>query len=196
QLRAEMPERWHINAYAQQDTEVGPKPTLIAIESNPGISWYRPDAAKDPTDEPPPAGLESWGTVRYYEGPAVWTVPIDVSAEAEPGPLTIKGMLGYHACEGLDRCEATPVGIAFEATLHVGETTESDPAPVKFSKERYKAVADFAKTVEPSAADAPAFTLGNLEIVEFGGKTATSLRYVLLAALAGGLLLNLMPCVL
>src|SRR5690606_34169775 len=38
QLRAEMPERWHINAYAQQDTEVGPKPTLIAIESNPGIS--------------------------------------------------------------------------------------------------------------------------------------------------------------
>ena len=197
-LRAEMPKDWHVNAYAASDSAIGPKPTLIALEPTAGMAWYQPEPAKAPTEKPSP--VESWGPQRYHEELAVWTVPIEVAADAAPGSIKIAGKLAYHACEGEERCELHPIGISFTTTLDVGETPATGPTPVTLTQGTYEATADLAASSAPSLSAVggiPGLATGDLQIIEFGGGTgATSLPYVLLGALAGGLILNLMPCVL
>lgn len=197
QFRAEMPQNWHINAYAKSDPNQGAKPTLIALEESEAYKWAEPDPAKSPTEKPSP--VPNFGPLRYHEELAIWTVAIDIPADAKAGPIEIEGKLGYHACEGSDRCEAQPIGIEFRTTLHVGETTQPGTASVSFTASDYDQVAKLADRSAPTASMAPGIpglTTGDLRIIEFNGAATTSLTYVLVAALAGGLLLNLMPCVL
>ncbi len=196
QLRAEMPKNWHINAHASSDPASGPKPTLIALETTEGIKWSQPEPAQAPTEKPSP--VKGWGPMRYHEELAVWTVPIEVAADAKPGPIKIAGKLAYHACEGDARCELHPIGISFTTTLEVGEAAQAEAASVNFTKSTYDATAQLAEAVAPSlSAGILGLITDDLRIVEFGGGSRpTSLPYVLFFALVGGLILNLMPCVL
>ena len=179
---------WHIYAWAARDDGHGSKPTLITLTPQPGITIGEPttDAAIN-TDNSVP----EFGEMRFHDGSVTWKIPITVPATAAAGVREISGLIGYQACEtrgdNMGTCEL-PKGARFKATLNVGGTGAAAVAPVTFSPATYKETA-VASSAAPS---------GNRQsqIPPASSTASTSLILILAAALLGGLILNLMPCVL
>jgi thiol:disulfide interchange protein len=217
-------EYWHVYARADRDDQPGPgsKPTLIAFESTSGLLLGRPttDVAIKTDDSVP-----GFRTQRYHEGPVTWTVPIEIPAGTPPGDYAIRGIVGYQACEagpeGLGSCES-PTAVRLQTTVTIGETASAAAGRFTFEPAKYndaKAVAagwtgspvETGLAVTPSAeADSPAtspfaslqspgpspqsapYDLERVVVIEPIG----SLGYYMLLAFVGGIILNLMPCVL
>lgn len=198
-LRAEMPEGWHINAYDKEASSRANQPTLIAMKPNDGFSFYYPERRTKVIEKESP--IEGFGMLRYHEGLAMWAVPIDAVTELQAGEYTLEGWLGYQACEitegGLGTCELSK-GAKFTAKLTVGDAGGSKPATISFSPAKYKEAASVASEVADTLQVATKAT-DNLKIIEFTGSSNAGnlgLASMLGAALVGGLILNLMPCVL
>lgn len=197
-LRAEMPANWHINAYAKNDAKSGNKPTLIAVKPADGLTFYQPQRRTELTEKPSP--VEGFGLQRYHEQQAVWVVPIDVLTEMNPGEYAISGLIGYQACEaneqGLGSCELQK-GIQFSAMLKIASQGSPEPGTVSFKPAKYADAAVLASKIAPELVVASGET-GRLQIIEFGESVVGDLGLIgmLGAALLGGLILNLMPCVL
>lgn len=198
-LRAEMPAGWHVNAYEPEVSSPTNQPTLIAFEPDDGFHFYYPQRQTEVIEKESP--IEGFGMLRYHEGAAVWAVPIDAVTELQPGEYTLEGLLGYQACEvtegGLGTCELSK-GAKFTAKLTVGDAAAASPAAVAFQPAKYKEAADTASQVA-STLQVAGSASDNLKIIEFTGASAASnlgLLGMLAAALVGGLILNLMPCVL
>ena len=214
-LSAEVSAGWHVYAYSPRDDQAGSKPTLIAIGRTSGLVPHRPatDAEVKVDDSVP-----TFGTMRYHEGTATWTTRLDVPSSAPPGEYRITGLIGYQACEsseaGGGSCEF-PQAARFESTLKVGGVADDEPAPVNFAPaENYNVVAaaaavfaDFldgqsstaaASATSRAAEDQPAMRSAeqyDLELVNIE-QADRSLAYYVALAFIGGLILNLMPCVL
>lgn len=197
-LRAEMPPRWHINAHAVTDSKPGNKPTLIALKPADGFTFYHPERRTELTEKASP--VEGFGLQRYHQEQAVWVVPLDVLTEVKPGEYAIEGLVGYQACEaneqGLGSCELHK-GVQFKSTLKVGADGSSKPGTVSFTPAKYSDAAALASKTAPDLAVATKAN-GNLTIIEFGESSVGDLGLIgmLGAAVLGGLILNLMPCVL
>jgi thiol:disulfide interchange protein/DsbC/DsbD-like thiol-disulfide interchange protein len=186
---------WHIYAYADRDDHPGSKPTLLAFEQISGLKAARPTTATAVTTDD---SIPEFGTMRYHQGPVTWEVPITVPSDMKPGEYPITGAIGYQACEtrddGMGSCEL-PKAAQFQTTLAVGGAAGSAARDLSFTPATYKEAADVAarwasdwKGTSPlAAATLPA--LGP-------GSPSTSIFVVLAAALLGGLILNVMPCVL
>jgi suppressor for copper-sensitivity B len=189
---------WHVYAYADRDDLPGSKPTLIALGQASGLTFGRPvTGAPVVTD----ASVPEFGTMRYHKGEITWRVPIQVPADAKPGAHLIVGNVGYQACEtrddGMGSCEL-PRGARFEATLNVGEPGVIAPAPLAFSPATYKDAANTANTWASHWVDGIAVAESAPATVTpaRAARSSTSLVLILGAALLGGLILNVMPCVL
>jgi suppressor for copper-sensitivity B len=197
---------WHIYAYADRDDHPGSKPTLIAFEQLSGLKATRPaTSATVTTDDSVP----EFGTMRYHRGAVTWEIPLDVPADAKPGEFPISGVIGYQACEtrddGLGSCEL-PKAVKFTATLKVGDVPGSATPMLTFTPTTYKDAAAIAAswapawsgdtTVTPQTLAAgprsPAYDLSRIEVKDTEG----SIAYYILLAFVGGIILNLMPCVL
>jgi thiol:disulfide interchange protein len=220
---ATLPEGSRIYAHSDRDTKKGTKPVLIAVERASGLLPRRPttDAPMKIDNSEP-----NFGVMKYHEGEVTWTVPIDVPQNAPPGSYTINGLLGYQSCglneEGREFCEF-PQAVRFEATLDVAPTRVTSPAPINFATGgKYADAADAAETfavslgipspnatappanitAQPSSplkdGQSPALTVGesyDLARVQID-KSTNSIGHYIALAFVGGLLLNLMPCVL
>jgi thiol:disulfide interchange protein/DsbC/DsbD-like thiol-disulfide interchange protein len=214
EFTATLPEGSRIYAYADRDDRLGTKPVLIAIDRASGLVPHRAaTGAPVKTDDSVP----QFGSMRYHEGTVKWALRVDVPKDSPPGENAITGVLGYQSCEyrddGKNVCEL-PQGIRFEANLRVGNEAGEAAAPITFTPAQYSEVARVAATfanflegqstaatatsAERAADDTPVLTAGNqydLELVQVetdGG----SLAYYIALAFVGGLILNLMPCVL
>jgi thiol:disulfide interchange protein len=203
------PPDWHIYTYADRDDQPGSKPTLIAFETLSGLKAERPTTSAAVTTD---SSIPEFGTMRFHQGPATWRIPVEVPADTQPGDYAIRGVVGYQACEtradGLGSCEL-PKAVAFRATLAVGDAPSSATEPLEITPATYKEAAAVAASWSPawdggasSAATAgvtsaaasagQAYDLARIEVKE----TAGSLAYYILLAFVGGIILNLMPCVL
>ena len=199
---------WHIYAYADRDDHPGSKPTLIAFEQLSGLKAARPATTAAVTTD---NSIPEFGTMRFHKGPVTWDVPIEIPPDTKPGEYPIAGVIGYQACEtrddGLGSCEL-PKAVKFATTLLVGGIPGSATPALTFTPATYKdaaaAAANWAAAwsgdssttaTSPSPApspQSPPYDLSRIEVKETSG----SLAYYILLAFVGGIILNLMPCVL
>ncbi len=150
--------------------------------------------------------------IEYHLGKVKWSLPIEVPTSVMPGKLSIAGLIAYQACD--DKSCLQPQALSLSAELLVsvdvaGESTDAAnlPAVVLVSAKAAAArdaaamtqwvdklssdvgnlqsgVAAPIKRTEVALADAPVPT------------SPISFPIVLLMAFAGGVILNVMPCVL
>jgi thiol:disulfide interchange protein len=202
---------WHVYAHSDRDNQRGSKPTLIAFENAWGLAISRP-VTESPiiTD----SSIPNFPTMRYHEGPVTWTIDVDVPKEAEAGSYRLSGIIGYMACKDLAGgvCEL-PKGVRFQTVLDVGEAAGAASGELAFWPATYPqasaAAGAWAEVLEgqpstaatqaiaassgpPTAADGPPYDLSRVQVADQSG----SLGYYIAIAFVGGLILNLMPCVL
>jgi thiol:disulfide interchange protein len=215
EITATLPKYGRIYALADRDARVGTKPVLIAVQGASGLIPHRATTgAPVKVDDSVP----QLGRMEYHEGTVTWSLRVDVPRSAPPGEYPIDGLLGYQACEygagGNNNCEF-PQAVAFGAVLQVGETASDAPAPVTFAPAKsYPQVAAAAATfadyldgqsstatavaAERAEEDVPVLRSADqydLTMIQIAQPDGT-LAYYIVMAFVGGLILNLMPCVL
>jgi len=181
---------WHVYAYAPVDlNEIGGnKPTLIYV--SPLSGWtYSPVKASAPVITKPPAA-RGFPEQRYYDGPVTWTVELSVPADSPQGEVVLSGYMGFQTCD--DKSCLPPYAVRFRAGIPVRVTPQEGKIPLEFevvervevdeskSLPGYSYVAKL--TAEHPAPTGKVDWKALLPMVGFG--------------LLGGLILNLMPCVL
>jgi len=176
-ITAEPNEGWHIYPYAVKDAGGGAnKPTLIHL--NPLPSWTRSATA---ASAKPQGG--------HYEQPVSWTIDLTVPADSKQGDVIVGGYIGLQTCKNAGAC-LFPHAVQFRVSLPVQAKAKDgkllvDFLPVKSDDKTavvksYRDVADLVKANPPPSSDVDFAAL--LPMIGFG--------------LLGGLILNLMPCVL
>jgi thiol:disulfide interchange protein len=198
---------WHVYANAPKDQEVvgANKPTLIHLAPLPGWSRSSVKTSREPKVKPPTqAGLPE---ERYHEEPVTWTIELSPPVDSPTGETVLTGYLGFQTCKNNDGGCLPPQAVQFRAAIPAKTATHESGIPLEFvavkppgadaSTETSRSIdaaavaltanigsyRDVAKLA--AASPAPAETIkyaGLLPIVGFG--------------LLGGLILNLMPCVL
>jgi len=220
-ITASVPPKYHIYALAERDPQRGSKPTLIAIQTASGLVPQRPTTDAVPIVD---NSIPSFGIQRYHEGNVTWTQRIEVPKDTPAGDYSIIGLLGYQVCESGGSCEL-PSSVRFAATLQVGAERSATDAMLKFAPgENYPKVAAAAAALADFYGDArenpasvasqppipvsekvasagaatpagPAYDLGRI-VPRSSDAEERSLGYYIALAFVGGLILNLMPCVL
>lgn len=207
----------HFYALADRDPKLGTKPVLIAIETATGLVPHRPT-----TDAPTKIdnSVPEFGPMKYHDAPVTWKLRLDVPKNAKPGDYPISGLFGYQACEsgddGKSQCEF-PQAVRFAGELKVGDTSGQAAAPLSFAPgDGYRQVAEAAAVFadnfdrqtpnraattpkERDEAQTPTIRSANqyeLKRIILDSSAGGSLSYYIALALVGGLILNLMPCVL
>lgn len=213
---------WHIYALSDKPAaKTGSRPTLIELAETSGlaIKEVKSSAAAKQKNDP----FE--GTVRYHEQQVTWTVVLQVPQDAKPGgKLAIAGVIGYQTCmstaDNRGMCDL-PHAARFEAAVEVGNAQGIKPVPLSFTRAKYGEAEQLAKKrsetrgamsqtrgdgesadpapprPSPLQADAgvPGYDLSRLRLADDSEAERSTLYYLAFAFL-GGLILNLMPCVL
>lgn len=169
----------------------GPRPTLIVLTETTGLRFKRAVASATPVEGKTPDNQ----VVTYYPGSVEWVTEIEIPKDTKTGEHTIAGLIGYQACSS-QTCDM-PKAARFQVKLSVGTATSTTAIPVAFNPASY---IETVKLIAASGADqAPASTsavpTSPAESTPPADK-ALSLPVVVLFSLLGGLILNIMPCVL
>ncbi|MEM8669762.1 MAG: cytochrome c biogenesis protein CcdA [Planctomycetota bacterium] len=145
--------------------------------------------------------LPSLPPVNYYKGNVTWQLPFEVPKDATAGEKVLSGLVAYQACT--DTSCQRPVALKFEAKVTVGSATETKPAAIELVTARSAQALD-------AAAEADWVDDVKLEAVQNddeeslatavsgGNSNASTGSFLVILGLAflGGLILNVMPCVL
>ncbi|MFU7557890.1 protein-disulfide reductase DsbD domain-containing protein [Roseiconus sp. JC912] len=174
-----------------------------------------------PFTEQPLIKSEVLPSVRYHDGDATWSLPIAVPESAKAKAYEIKGYVAYQACN--DSSCLQPMAFEFTATVNVAKETDESLLPVKITSAKYVNALDAAgqnqwvDPVDPISTDKPQLSSDSQSsdeliadngiengddeddaaavLIEQPGRKA-ALPFILLLAFGGGIILNLMPCVL
>lgn len=189
-LEAVPDENYHIYAYSQKPVEnlLANKPTLIVLPKTSGLTPSQPQASQAEVVKPG-QGSET-PEQRYHEGSVRWTVDLQIPEDAAPGERTIAGQIGYQVCS--DASCQMPTAAAFEGTITIGASAQPGIAPLAFTESKYNEVAKLAAAAPEASAPAANQTA---DAPRTAAAFAT-LALVVGSGLLGGLILNLMPCVL
>lgn len=168
---------WHIYPRADADSQrVGQaKPTVIVLADKGGLQAGAPVASA-----PPITKSNKGVSIQYHQGEVSWTIPLTVPKSASPGERTISGYIGYQICQE-DVCQR-PLAANFRVTVPVGGAAAAS-LPLAFASAKYDDAAKhpaLASWVDDARQPLDRGRL--LKAIGFG--------------LLGGLILNLMPCVL
>lgn len=154
--------------------------THLVITQKAGVRAYEPIVDKRPTRK----DLGVGGIVDFYNGKVAIRVPIEIPDTAIEGETPFEGLLGYQACTS-GACDR-PRGLSFKGTYQVSKTAQSgDKLPLRIAASKYDDVANHPQRQNWFEGDKYALTL-----------TMKDILVTLSLALAGGLILNFMPCVL
>ncbi|QDV22276.1 protein-disulfide reductase DsbD family protein [Aureliella helgolandensis] len=177
---------YHVYRYVPGDTAASFR-TLIVAKRKAGLKFGTPvtDTKLVEID----AGLDA--PEYYYDGPTTWKIPVRIPESAKPGEYPLELLVGFYTCN--DRSCDPSAGVAINGKILVAEQSQASPAPFALTAADFNAVAELpnlASWIDTEGA-IPKSALQQ-------GSTATvSLTLMhLLAALAGGFILNFMPCVL
>jgi thiol:disulfide interchange protein len=178
-ITAEVAGGWHVYMYQPRDPEViGNLPTLIAVAEpanwNPGKT----------TPSAPPTAPHGNASLPYYLGTVQWVKEFTVPTSAKPGDTVVNGRVGFQTCT--DSSCMPGEGAEFTATINIGTATDSQSVPLQFAVGSYKKTRELAKDANKDEKDdAPVVRAAPMP-----------LPLLIVLSLAGGFLLNLMPCVL
>ncbi len=174
---------WHI--YSITQAEGGPIASKIEIAAlSPGVriaDKFRPSVAPDAKKEE----LFDNMVVETHHGTVTWYAPLELAAGVDPARLRIAGKLTVQSCDA-NSC-LPPQHIPFVAVLGPGVSASGLSAPRPAGSVPFAAKAVVAPAVAAAAAT---------KFASAGGLGAQGLFWQLGAAFLGGLILNLMPCVL
>lgn len=163
---------WHI--YSITQPEGGPITTRINLELPQGVRLagkFQPSVAPDKKQEPAFDNI----MVETHHGTIVWHAPLEFDAGVDPSSLQIAGKLLIQPCDA-NSC-LPPRELPFVAVLAI-----QPPAAAN------------ATFVSTGATEG--FDLDSLKIDENEQIKQTATWLIILMAFAGGLILNIMPCVL
>lgn len=179
-ITAEVEHGWHVYWYQPRVEEGGINlPTLIALAEPAG---WNPGKT---TSSAPPTAPHGNSSLPSHEGRVQWVKEFTVPASAKPGETVLSGRVGFQTCS--DTGCLPGEGAEFTATITVGDAASSDPVPLQFTGGSYKKTRDLAKVAN---ADEKA------ESSKMVAAAPMPLPLLIVLSLAGGFLLNLMPCVL
>jgi thiol:disulfide interchange protein len=218
-LTAQCDPGWHIYAYAPQDPQEIAKPALIVVTEPANWSVGDVQVSSEPTikqpeaDEPP---------VAYHSGTVTWTVQIGVPEDVPAGQYELAGLIGYQTCTDAS-CDR-PRAARFTTTVTVGDAVSDQRTALQFTEASYSQAAQLAAAgaelqappaVAVGSPGAPAAGAGGEQPVDAatdivaaepvpatelqpaaGSATEVNLAMALAYAFLGGLILNIMPCVL
>lgn len=210
-ITAEPAANWHVYALAATDPKDVAKPTLIVLTNTSGLRYGSPRPSAAPSEKP--STVNQAGKELYYDRPVMWTIDLEVPRDAKPGPYAIDGLIGFQTCK--DTACDMPSGAKFAGVLNVGDSSATSSV-LSFQSAKY---AEAAKLADQAAANSSGATPksssgssivppttppidgsgGGALKVRLIGETADadrSLWTVLCSAFVGGIILNLMPCVL
>ncbi|MEX2138124.1 MAG: cytochrome c biogenesis protein CcdA [Pirellulales bacterium] len=194
---------WFIYAYADQPMQGTSKPTLIHLSETDGLIAGMPVTSSAAKRKKSPLDGQ---LVSYHDRQVEWTIPLNVPEGSASGPRSIKGLVGLLTCS--DTACLIPHGVEFAGTLTVSEQEARGPTALALKTASYAAVANARLGVAPPGPIAGAGRDAGAEGMEGDAFAAlpsfepqnlsapAGLPAILLLALLGGLLLNLMPCVL
>ena len=168
---------WHIYSIAQPAG--GPIATKITVNPPPGVRLageFRPTVEPEKKKEPAFDNL----MVESHQGTITWYAPIELAAGVDPATLSIPGKITVQACNA-DSC-LPPAALPFSAAVGAGIKLPNQPPE--------------SEPPAPAAVGKVAFDPGALKIAENDQIKQTSMLTAILMGFAGGLILNLMPCVL
>jgi thiol:disulfide interchange protein len=180
---------WHVYAYATKDPDIvgGNKPTLIHLAPLPGWALSPVNVSSPPKEKTPlKPGLPQ---ERFHDEPVSWTIEMTAPADSPTGETVITGYVGLQTCK--EGC-LPPHAVQFRASIPIKAVAGEGRIPLEFiplkrnenaAAATVASYADVARLAAEAPAPASEFDLaGLLPAIGFG--------------LLGGLILNLMPCVL
>jgi suppressor for copper-sensitivity B len=165
---------YHFYPLAYTVPDDGPWSTLILV-TNAG-NW-RKNAVQPSASPKTVSGKE--GKEIYYDEPTTFTVELDVPKNAEPGEVSVSGVLAYQTCN--EKTCNFPGGAKFTVMATVGPAEEAGQVLVTF--EEFPSVGGLKEIAKNTP-------------LPYGVIDFTILAGQLGLALLGGILLNFMPCVL
>jgi len=177
-ITATIKQGWHF--YSVTQPPGGPLATVIDLDLPPGVKLagkyqasVQPQKKKD---------HDAFGdlVMEIHEGTVTWVAPLELPAGADSGTLKISGKVTAQLCNA-DSC-LPPQAYPFTAVLGPGLGL-SQPSPA-------------AIPTTPTENKSRKFDAGALQIRENEEIRQTSTSLVIVTGFLGGLLLNLMPCVL
>jgi hypothetical protein len=189
-LTAEPASGWHVYALTDGTPAKVSKPTVIDVSVPAGWTVTKPTASEAPklkvvAGQPAPE--------RVYEQPVTWTVAIKAPQIDLPSEqtvvATISGLIGYQTCNA-GGC-MPPNAASFTVQVPVGAAAVEGQVPLAFSP------APYPKESAPATAssESVAFDPSNFVVAADDELAKTPFWQALILGFAGGLILNLMPCV-
>lgn len=172
---------WHVYGHALSDPKILGKgsPTLIVLEQTEGIEAGEVSVSEPPSEHD--SGL-------WHEQAVTWTVPLTIPVDAKPGEITLSGSIAYQGCLA-EACDL-PTAASFRAPVVVGEKEQAGETLLAFAEDKYRRVAEIAAVQsETSERTAPVSWFQALP-------DRYPIAFAAVMFFAGGLLLNVMPCVL
>lgn len=164
-------------------------PAEVFLQRIAGVRFQRPQFP-----EPKLRKDKHLGELSEFGGEITIRVPAEVSADREPGPLTIAGVFSYQACENNGNCLA-PEAIAFSVPVEVVAG-----APVEDPTVLTSLVQPPSTVQTVSAPATPTLETASSSVPEATGIDGVLKRFGLVGLLVGcflyGLFINATPCVL
>lgn len=208
---------YHVYAYSEHDQPSGDKlkgykPTLIVLAQDTPLTMSAPVASKPVIEKP---NGELFEVIKYHDGPTSWTFNIEIPKDAPLGRYPLVGYLGYQTCT--DTTCDRPSAVQFETIIEVAQQSSPGGAALAFSEQSYNTPSEIALANHPAAksqTDAEIAPIAAVEpeaVVEeppIANSDAISwkiinqdsksqnLGLIIVFSFIGGMILNLMPCVL
>ncbi len=183
-LKAETDKDYHVYRYVPGDSELDFR-TLIVATKKAGLRLGTPTTAVELE------GISGGGlNVEYYKGPVEWMIPVSVPEKAVAGEYPLELQVAFLTCNE-SSCDIQ-AGVKFAGTLNVGSSSDKSVA-MSVAEVPFKSVAELpnlATWIDNEAQPTEEPTLGQ----RASGKGLE--LWMVFAALAGGFILNFMPCVL
>lgn len=184
-LTADTDPGYHVYTFIADATETSYR-TLIVAQTKSGLKFGEPRTDASVThdnrlDEPIP----------YHAGAVTWKIPIRVPSTASPGEYPIELLVGFMTCN--ERACSPQSGLTVAGNLVVAAESESSSAnqtlALGLAEVDFRDVVDRQSLISwidtpAGAIDDPLRPAGGLEL------------WMVFAGLAGGFILNFMPCVL
>ena len=185
EITATMEPDWHIYAFERSKRpETTSTPTLLFFQKTTGWNVSEPVASKDAEEHTVVGELQM-----YHEDSVTWTITLTPEKEIVPGEFNISGKLLYQVCS--QNCDR-PTFVDFNIPIKVDTEATGEPVALRFvagepvrTEEEINNVSSLSASFWNTQIAEPAVAISFMNLIGY-----------LLMALAAGLILNAMPCVL
>jgi suppressor for copper-sensitivity B len=186
-LKAKLDEEYHLYPFLDEETEYR---TVIVATQKSGLRFGAPQTKAELLWD---KRLET--PIAYHDGDVTWQIPIKIPDTAQAGTYPLELQVGFVTCN--ERACSARSAISVQGEVNVSPEAAAAPSadsavtPLSFAKLPYLTVVD-----RPSLTDW--IDQGGSEVptkVSAAGGAGLEM-WMVFAALAGGFILNFMPCVL